>query len=97
MICETCPLNRKPAAPLSKRQADVVRFIGAYHAQHGYAPSYGEMAAALGVKALATIAEHMQNLERKGWITRTYNEERGRMLTPAAVAWLTEHGANANG
>lgn len=98
MICETCPLNRKPAQPLSRRQAEIVRFIGAYHGKHGVAPSYDEMATALGVKSLSTIAEHIANLERKGWITREWQEQRGRALTPAAVAWLIEHGeTNGNG
>ena len=47
----------------------------------GYAPSFEEIAEAFGYSSLATVHEHLSNLERKGYIRKAYNESRSVELT----------------
>jgi len=66
-----------PRVPLTKRQAEVYRWVYAYMAREGYAPSHDEIAEHFGFASLATVVEHLQNLERKGYLRRHYNMSRG--------------------
>jgi repressor LexA len=61
--------------PLTKRQKEILDHIGAY-IENGYAPSFEEIADAFGYSSLATVHEHLSNLERKGYIRKAYNESR---------------------
>lgn len=84
--CPTCGHQWSPR-PLSKRQRQVYDFIRRYLAEHGVTPTYREIAEAFGWASLATVAEHLDHLEAKGYIVRTYNEVRGmRVLEQPAVA-----------
>lgn len=62
--------------PLTKRQKQILDFLDAYIGEHGYAPSFEEIARFFGYSSLATVHEHLSNLERKGYIRKTYNESR---------------------
>jgi repressor LexA len=66
----------KAPAPLTKKQATIVRFLDRYIREHNHAPSFEEIAAACGYTSLATVHEHLTNLERKRVIRRSYNESR---------------------
>lgn len=67
--------------PLTKRQTEILKFVRAFIADHDYAPSYREIAAYFGLKSTATIAEHIESLKTKGYLS---NEERSaRSLVPA--------------
>jgi repressor LexA len=63
--------------PLTKRQREILDYLASYIDQHGYAPSFEEIAEAMGYASLATVHEHLTNLERKGVIRRSFNESRG--------------------
>jgi repressor LexA len=54
---------------LTKKQAEILRFIVNYVGQEGCPPSYREIAAGLGVSSPSTICEHVRNLERKGYLS----------------------------
>jgi repressor LexA len=56
------------------------------HRRAGYAPTFTEIAEACGYRSLSTVHEHVQNLERKGHITRQFNAERGIALVEAPAA-----------
>jgi DNA-binding MarR family transcriptional regulator len=71
-------------SPLTERQADLLGFIREHITQHGYAPSFEEIALAFGYRSLATVHEHLSNLERKGYLTRRYNESRSIALVEAS-------------
>jgi len=58
---------------LTKRQRDVLDFIGRFIERHGYSPSLEEMAHGIGCSSLATIHKHLARLEAKGMIRRTAN------------------------
>ena len=62
--------------PLTKRQKEILDHIGSYIQENGYAPSFEEIADAFGYSSLATVHEHLSNLERKGYIRKAYNESR---------------------
>ncbi len=62
--------------PLTKRQKEILVHIESFIDEHGYAPSFEEIAAAFGYSSLATVHEHLSNLERKGYIRKAYNESR---------------------
>ncbi len=61
---------------LTKRQKLILDFIGDYIGAHGYAPSFEEIGEAFGYTSLATVHEHVSNLERKGYIRKAYNQSR---------------------
>ncbi|HSR42418.1 MAG TPA: transcriptional repressor LexA, partial [Longimicrobiales bacterium] len=76
--------------PLTKRQKEILDHIEGFIDEHGYAPSFEEIADAFGYSSLATVHEHLSNLERKGYIRKAYNESRsielvGREAVPAGA------------
>jgi repressor LexA len=77
--------------PLTKRQKEILDHIGESIQRNGYAPSFEEIADFFGYSSLATVHEHLSNLERKGYIRKAYNESRSVELVrgfaaPGAVA-----------
>jgi repressor LexA len=68
--------------PLTKRQKEILDHVDEYIQAHGYAPSFEEIARAFGYSSLATVHEHLSNLERKGYIRKTYNESRSIEMIP---------------
>jgi len=69
--------------PLTKRQREILNYLTAYSDQNGYAPSFEEIAEQFGYNSLATVHEHLSNLERKGYIKRSYNESRAIEILPS--------------
>jgi len=47
---------------LTKRQKDVLDFIADFIEEHGYSPSYEELAHGLNLASLATVHKHIQAL-----------------------------------
>ena len=62
--------------PLTRRQKEVLDFVTQHIEVHGYAPSYREIAVALELSSVATVAEHIQTLVEKGFITKKGNDAR---------------------
>src|SRR5215208_6608296 len=69
--------------PLTKRQREILTYLGGYVEDNGYAPSFEEIAAQFNYNSLATVHEHLSNLERKGYIKRSYNESRAIEILPS--------------
>ena len=61
---------------LTRRQHQILEFLTSYIADNGYAPSFEEIASEFKFSSLATVHEHLTNLERKGYISRNHNESR---------------------
>jgi repressor LexA len=70
---------------LTKRQREILDYLGSYSDDRGYAPSFEEIAAHFNYNSLATVHEHLSNLERKGYIKRSYNESRAIEILPSEV------------
>lgn len=68
---------------LTKRQREILNFLSVYAEENGYAPSFEEIAQRFGYNSLATVHEHLTNLERKGYIKRSYNESRAIEILPS--------------
>ncbi len=75
--------------PLTKRQKQILDHIGTFIQENGYAPSFEEIAEHFGYSSLATVHEHLSNLERKGYIRKSYNASRSIELVQA------DHGPEA--
>ncbi len=76
---------------LTKRQSEILTYLQHQIRENGYAPSFDEIAERFGFKSLATVHEHLTNLERKGYIHRAHNESRAiEVLPPKGTAGATE-------
>jgi repressor LexA len=69
--------------PLTRRQREILTFLQTYAEERGYAPSFEEIAEQFNYNSLATVHEHLSNLERKGYIKRAYNESRSIEILPS--------------
>jgi repressor LexA len=69
--------------PLTKRQREILTYLAGYSEANGYAPSFEEIAEHFNYNSLATVHEHLSNLERKGYIKRSYNESRAIEILPS--------------
>jgi repressor LexA len=67
---------------LTKRQKEILNFIQQFIESHDYAPSYREIAEHFQLGSVATVADHLENLEGKGFLTKSLNEARSLQLTP---------------
>jgi repressor LexA len=61
---------------LTRRQKELMDFLAKFISDNGYSPSYEEIAGALGLASLATVHKHIQALEAKQYIQRSYNHSR---------------------
>lgn len=59
--------------PLTRRQAQILEYITAHIAQYNYAPSYREIGEHFGLSSTATVAEHIESLKAKGYLTNQEN------------------------
>ncbi len=56
--------------PRTQRQREILEYIVRFIERHGYEPSYAQIARHFGVSSKATIAKHIEALERRGLISR---------------------------
>ncbi len=56
--------------PRTQRQKEILEYITRFIERHGYEPSYAQIARHFGVSSKATIAKHINALERRGLIAR---------------------------
>jgi len=54
----------------TKKQQELLQFIGDFLKEQPYAPSYREIMAALGYKSVSTVAVHVDGLIAKGYLTK---------------------------
>jgi repressor LexA len=71
--------------PLTKRQREIMDYLGEFIQQHGYAPSLEEIGRRFGLSSLATVHKHLTNLQDKGFIKRSWNRSRSVELLPARM------------
>ncbi|MDF2691395.1 MAG: repressor LexA [Gammaproteobacteria bacterium] len=68
---------------LTKKQYQVLKVIDHYIKQHGYAPTYEEIANAIGVTAKGPITKYIKTLEEQGYLERMPNMARALRLKKA--------------
>lgn len=79
--CPTCGRKYQERAfpkrvGLTPRQSELLIFIGEYTRNHGYAPNYDEMLAALGVSSRGNVHKHVQSLIERGYLTSMHRRSR---------------------
>jgi repressor LexA len=67
---------------LTRKQKVVLDFIARFVEEHGYSPSYQEIAAGLNLASLATVHKHILALETKHYLRRGFNQSRSIDLSP---------------
>jgi repressor LexA len=67
---------------VTRRQKEILDFLGSFVTRNGYSPSYEEIARGMGLKSLATVHKHITNLEKKGLLDRVHNHSRSIDLLP---------------
>ncbi len=88
----------------TKKQRDLLDFISAFIAEHGYSPSYREIMSGLNYTSVATVALHVNNLIKRGHIQKRDRSARSlevvnstetaklqtNQVKPAEEKWLVE-------
>lgn len=62
--------------PLTKRQREILDYVESFIDSYGYSPSFEEIADHFNYSSLATVHEHLSNLEAKGLLRKNYNKSR---------------------
>jgi repressor LexA len=78
-----------PMPDLSASQEALLAFLRRYIAEHGYPPSYREMAAALDFRSINGIAYQLRCLEEKGYLERAANGAPARAIRLRGPAGAT--------
>ena len=68
--------------PLTKRQKQILDYVRDFIDDYGYSPSFDEIREDFGYTSLATVHEHLTNLERKGYIRRSFRRSRSIEIEP---------------
>ena len=75
------------------KQLQILKLIHEFHSEHGYAPTYADLAKTLGVSTI-TVFEHLEALEKKNAIRRRRHEARSvEIIEPN---FLREHSNRNN-
>lgn len=75
--------NPEPVRP-TKKQRELLTFIGAFIQSHGYSPSYREIMTGLGYTSVATVALHVRSLIKRGHLRKRDYSARSLELTQSA-------------
>lgn len=67
---------------LTIRQKQILEYLKNYQAEHGYPPSFREVAGHFKIN-LGTVQDHFKALTRKGYLSREVNRSRGLRLIPS--------------
>ena len=73
---------------LTKRQRQILDYVESFIEVHGYSPSFEEIAEHFGYSSLATVHEHLSNLEQKGFLRKNYNKSRSLEVVRADMGVL---------
>src|SRR5258708_37804789 len=68
---------------LTRRQKEILDYLGSHIAEHGYAPTIEEIGHHFGLSSLATVHKHLTNLQEKGLVKRAWNRSRALELVPS--------------
>lgn len=71
----------------TKKQQELLQFIEAFIAEHGYSPSYREIMTGLNYTSVATVALHVGNLIKRGHVRKRDRSARSlEVVHPGATA-----------
>ncbi|QQS26892.1 transcriptional repressor LexA [bacterium] len=79
--------------PLTKKQKRTLDYVSSFIEQHGYSPSYREIANGLKLNSVATVAQHIDSLVAKGLLTKGNNSARSLLpVGEVEAATITDSG-----
>ncbi len=64
----------------TKKQKELLNFIGGFIKGYGYGPSYREIMRALDYKSVSTVATHVNGLITRGWLVKKDNSARSLVV-----------------
>lgn len=70
---------------LTKKQKSILDYLVSFFQDHGYMPTYREIAEEFNLSSPASIHQYIKALEDKGYISTSRNEARSIELTPKAL------------
>ena len=71
----------------TKKQKELLDFIGKFIAEHGYSPSYREIMSALDYNSVATVALHVNSLIKRGHLRKRDHSARSlEVMTTEEIA-----------
>jgi SOS-response transcriptional repressor LexA len=70
----------------TKKQKELLGFIEAFIAEHGYSPSYREIMNGLNYTSVATVALHVNNLIKRGHLVKRDHSARSLEVVAASEA-----------
>lgn len=80
-----------PVRP-TKKQRELLAFIEAFIAEHGYSPSYREIMTGLNYTSVATVALHVGNLIKRGHLRkRDYSARSLELVKPTGETIVTSN------
>jgi repressor LexA len=69
---------------LTRRQREVLDVVRDLIEKNGYSPSLEEIGAELGLSSVATVHKHVSHLVQKGYVRRTWNQNRSIELVDSS-------------
>jgi repressor LexA len=101
---EAQPKDSPEAIRPTKKQRELLAFIEAFIAEHGYSPSYREIMKSLNYTSVATVSLHVNNLIKRGHLRKREHEARSlevldtpkttsvstNQVKPADEKWLVD-------
>jgi len=75
---------------LTKKQALIIDFIKDYTSRKGESPSYREIMSALGLSSVSAVAEHIDNLVKKGALKKSPGTARSLEVVDLSYPETTE-------
>ncbi len=85
---------------LTKKQSLIIDFINEFTDRQGVSPSYREIATALGLSSVSAVAEHIDNLVKKGALKKVSGAARSLEVVdtsyPETTALFKFHLADAS-
>ena len=64
------PKKPQPTIRPTKKQRELLNYIAAFIAEHGYSPSYREIMSGLNYNSVATVALHVNSLIKRGQLNK---------------------------
>lgn len=74
-----------------QRRRQILTFVRSYHAQHGWAPTIGEIAQAVGLASPNSTKSHLQRLADEGFLHLEPRKSRAiHLVDPAPDGWTRQ-------
>lgn len=83
-------MENRQAPRLTRRQLEILEFVGEFGQAHGYAPSLETLCEGLGLRSRGSMHKHVQALVNAGLVEPMDGRKRGVHLTAAGMAELDD-------